>query len=52
MPRVEVITPKFAFPKVSPGGPNCVRLKMLKNSVRNCTAIRSVTEMPLKTEKS
>src|SRR5437016_12250059 len=48
----ELITPKDGLPAETFGLPNCTRLNRLKNSVRNCSPIRSVMDVVLKTAKS
>src|SRR5579862_610339 len=46
------MTPNEGFPCVKPGAANCTRLNRLKNSVRNCTLMRSVIVVVLNIAKS
>jgi len=48
MPNVETAP----LVKTCPGGPNCVRLNALKNSVRNCKLTLSVTDVSFTIAKS
>ena len=50
--RALVTTPKLLLKKFPFGLPNCVWLKMLKNSARNSTAVDSVTAVDFISAKS